>query len=337
MPPLFSRPSKKIRLGYLDLNEGTALMAPFVNMGSARFNMGGGGSVKEAPKYSQAEMKLFDEIANKIRGSLDSGATPYTGKRFADQPQEFYDAIDAFKAFNQSTRGGMMSAIDQIMSGQPSFTYDPTTTADYWQKAYATPALQVWENDIRPTIEEGYAGNMFNTRARNAVAREKDVFYGSAILPQLYQAQMAERQAGIQSGENAVNRMMQMAGMLPSLGQAMFTGDMTISESLRSLEQQRLDAAFNEFLRLAPENDPWIQTAIKYRTGAQPTMDYFVQEKISPFEMALGGLSAMGGLKSGIGELGSLIGGIGGLFGGGAAAGSGLSTGLTAAMTALMM
>lgn len=289
--------------------------------------MGGGGSdVKEAPRYSPAEMKLFDEIANKISENLNRGATPYTGKRFADQPQEFYDAIDAFKAFNQSTRGGMLSAINQIMSGQPSFTYDPTTTADYWQKAYATPALQVWENDIRPTIEEGYAGNMFNTRARNAVAREKDVFYGSAILPQLYQAQMAERQAGIQSGENAVNRMMQMAGMLPSLGQAMLTGDMTISESLRSLEQQRLDAAFNEFLRLAPENDPWLQTAIKYRTGAQPTMDYFVEEKISPFEMALGGLSAMGGIEG----LGSTLSGIGKFVGNAA-------TGLTAAMSALML
>ena len=96
-------------------------MAPFVNMGSARFDVGGWRGDVKAQIQSQAEMELFDKIANKISKNLNRGCyTLYKGKRFADLPRSS-DAIDAFDHSTQIHVVGMMSAIEQIMSGQAVF------------------------------------------------------------------------------------------------------------------------------------------------------------------------------------------------------------------------
>jgi hypothetical protein len=237
-----------------------------------------GGEVEQESRFTGSQTKLFDQVAKYIGERLPGGATEYTGKTLADIPQEFLDAVESYKSFSSGVDNNLMSAVNQMLSMKPAFSYNEKESADYWNTAFATPALATWESQVRPTLEEGFSGNMFNTRAIQAVAKEKSDFYGSTILPALYSGQMADRQAGITSLENAFNRGYSMSTALPSIKSGLFASDNLVSSSIQQQEQAKLTDTYNRFLRGTDENNPWVQMALSLSTGAQPVYDNYVQQ-----------------------------------------------------------
>ncbi len=250
-----------------------------------------GGSTKQAPNYTRAEMKMFDTAARMIQQGLGQGATAYSGQTFAPMGQDFYDAVDSYRSFMEDMDQPLSSAAQQAISGKAGFTYDPKESSSYWEKNLATPAMSTWQNTIAPQIKEGFAGGgLFSSRLPQMLTQEASNFYGQSLVPALYSAQMSDRQMGIASKESALDRQSQMLPFVSSMGGMLAGQGMSIAGAQQQQQQLALDDRFNQFLRMAPENNPWLQTATAWR-GSPST----VTNIHTPGTDWAGGLMSLGG------------------------------------------
>ena len=210
------------------------------------------------------------------------------------------------------------AAIEQGLSGQPSYDLSPQATENYFQRGVMAPMLRSYEQDIAPRIREGFAakGASWSSRRGDATRKALEGLQTGA-LSELSRAVFSNQGLEAQLAESAANRQL---GTVP-LAEAFGMRDVSRGGALTSafapfqaFEQAKASADYNEWMRTRPENSPWLQAALAF-TGQPHLIATQSPDLQAGFWNALM-LQSAGDLS---GMLGSLAGG------GGSQGGSGLS------------
>lgn len=163
--------------------------------------------------------------------------------------------------------------------------------------------LHAFDTQIAPRINAGFAGlGAFSSRQGTALSNALSDLSVSAqqqyAQANLQQNSLAE-QINSQSAENAANRRFQAAPMYNQFLQQQtyqpFQQSGAISSALQPFQQnlfQQSQAKYNDFLRTAPENNPWIKQALGL-IGEPMQAAYNAP---SPFGQILGGVGSLVGL-----------------------------------------
>jgi len=264
-----------------------------------------GDKVVSSPNYTKDEMAMFNEAAKMIQAGLKSGATPYDAPTYAKLGPDFYDALDRYESTRNQLMPDIISGMQQGLSGEAGFTANPEEISAYWESALADPAMTNWSKNIAPQIRESFGGGgLFSTRAPQVIGREASSFYGSALVPQLYAAQMQDRQLGIASKEAALDRQAQMLPFATQFGQQVLGSDLFAAGARQSEQQNILTDAFNRFQRMAPETGPWMQNAMSWRGTPSSMSNVYVPRESSLYEKMV--VAAVGGMASGLSGMGGM-------------------------------
>ena len=213
--------------------------------------------------YSPEQEALLKKITDAIMPYIGKSATEFSGETFAEAPEQFGQAIKSYADTKGNFSEQLTSAIQDQLSGVPSFTYDPAQITDLWQKGFASPLMQVFQDETVPMIREEFAGGLFSTQVGKTIGRESTNLMKSVIAPGLFGAQLAGQQMGFQAGETAKARQtgaIQTAANLPAV---QFQQDMMVSQAIQQENQSKLLDAYQRFMRLTPEQSPWLQLGMQ--------------------------------------------------------------------------
>lgn len=269
------------------------------------------------PTTSRTQRELERAISGYLLKYVGKGAEDYPGQLpgTADVPELFSQAYDWYA--EQMGKGDISSAISDLISGKPAYTFDPKETIKTWEETYASPIMETWKSTVMPALEQQYniPGAFYSTRKGMGVGRAAGEFYGGQVAPTLYGSLQAGEQRGFESAEAAAARRPAALG-LP--GQQ-FAQAAQVAMAKMGLDESQLTAAFNEFLRTRAEPG-W---AVTGGTGlaVAPTRAVFPTEGGGDFMSSLGQLGGMalgaytGGLYGGGFSDIAMGAGIGGYFG----------------------
>lgn len=232
---------------------------------------------------------------------------------------EYQKSLELLKGYNPSLFGAQTSsAVASLLSGRPSYSLDPTTTANYYKSNVVAPGIQTYNREIAPRIDEAFAGvQAFSSAQGSAKSRAlSDLNVG--FNQQLSQIQYQNQALQAQLAESARNRQLQGISAAQSLTNQPIAAALGYQQALAPFQQnlqQQGQAQYNEFLRQTPEQNPWLQQAQGY-LGQSQSIAY---QNPSFLSQALGGVlgvSALGqALPGAVGAVGQ-IGGFGlGLLG----------------------
>lgn len=237
---------------------------------------------KALPATSASQQALEKSISQYLTGFVGKGAEPYPGQLpgTADVPELFTKAYEQYAS--QIGRGDITTAMKDLISGKPAYTFDPATTTKAWQETYATPLMQTWEETIMPMVESQYniPGGFYSTRKGLGVSRAASEFYGGQVAPTLYGSLQAGEQRGFESAEAAAGRRPGALG-LPF---EQFTQAAQAAGAKMGLDEKQLTAAFNEFLRTRAE--PGWAAGAGMGLSTAGTVDYTAFREPSIFEQA---------------------------------------------------
>ena len=208
-------------------------------------------TVESRSTVRPSQEKLIDTMADLIEPRIGEGATPFPGETFAQQGPEFQQAIDRFMGASGDID------IDALMNqlSTPSYVHDPTAVAEGFRTGFADPLMDMYNRKIAPNIKESFAGDLFSTRTGDVLAEKSSEFVGDVISPNLFAAQQFSEQLGFQAAESAKTGALTAAG-IPF---AQLQQEIAATTLVQTEAQKVLSDAYNRFLRLAPEQDPWIQ------------------------------------------------------------------------------
>ena len=233
--------------------------------------MGCSGSTSTDTKSSLSpEQREALRAVNKyVVPKIGQGATPYTGELVAGMGEAAKTGLEDFYASIGQNFETTRPYLEDLASGRNFYEYDPEGITSDWEKNFAKPMMRVWNDTLKPQIEESYnlPGSFSSSRKSQGVARAGNEFYDKSVAPTLFNAQQAERQ-------RSFNALSQAKGMqLPSIqalqGQsANQLGQILSADSYeRDILNQGYTADYREFLRTSPEQDPWTQLAMGYMTN----------------------------------------------------------------------
>lgn len=241
------------------------------------------GGNKKQDTRSGEQQTLMDQVLYPLLSSgLQQGATPYTGKLSVGLPKYWNTYLNNLMKQSSGWAGGLQNTsntLQSVLSGTPSFT--PSTPAQYEQwfrSGVAAPALRMFDQDIAPRIKESFAsvGNNFTSRAGNATARALESL-NTNLSSQLAQNQnqnyMANQALAAQLADSARQRQLgglTMAMSSPQLSQAGALEQ--VLGPMLNLQQSALDRKYQDFLRTAGENNPWLGSTFKFLS--EPTKTF---------------------------------------------------------------
>ncbi len=252
-------------------------------------------TVESRSTVRPSQEKLIDTMANLIEPRIGEGATPFPGETFAQQGPEFQQAIDRFMGASGDID------IDALMNqlSTPSYVHDPARVAEQFQTGFADPLLETFGRKAVPFIKEQFAGDLFSTRTGDVIAEKTSEFVGDVISPNLLAAQQFSEQLGFQAAESAKTGALTAAG-IPF---AQLQQEIAATTLVQTEAQKVLSDAYNRFLKLAPEQDPWIQLGAQI-AGLQSVENIGLQGmqgQQGTDWAALGGMLGAGALAGGAG------------------------------------
>lgn len=133
--------------------------------------------------------------------------------------------------------------------------------------------IRTWDRDIAPRLDQSFArlGGTFSSR--RSLARQDSLdSLSTQLTSQLGQAQLANQQMNAQLYEQAAQRQLQAVQLAEMLANAPATRASSYTQALSPFQayaQKLADTQYQEFMRMAPENDPWARMALP-ALGAQP-------------------------------------------------------------------
>lgn len=204
--------------------------------------------------------------------------TPFQGDFLGELMPQYGQALDllgGYKPYQMSQ--WMDSSWKSAIAGTPSYQakLDPGTTAKYFEQAVQNPMMHTFQTQVLPQINEGFAGvGAFSSRRGDAGQRALSDLQ-SNLTGQLGQFQLGnqqmQEQMNAQLAESAAQRSLsalsgyQQAQMNMANQPLMAAG--AFNEVLRGL-QGRIDSEktmqYQDFLRTAPENSPYLQLMMQY-------------------------------------------------------------------------
>jgi hypothetical protein len=222
-----------------------------------------------------AEQRAFEEkqFAPYLQSQFYNTATPYGEQMVADMPYdtqaEFNRAMQQMYQDNPLVR----EALKADMQGTPAYKYNERATAKQFEENFALPLMSSYKRNVVPILEQQYAGvpgAMLSTAKAKGVSKASEEYYSQYVQPHLYDAWQQDIQRGFQSGEAAAARRLPAASAFQSLPSAQYMQTAQMGDVSRSVEQNRLSANYEEFLRTSPENSPWLNVGLQYLAGYNP-------------------------------------------------------------------
>jgi hypothetical protein len=242
--------------------------------------MGKNSGPKATSTLTPEQKSITKELSNYLLGR---------GPKYAGQPSFMQRGATAYDGqltapFMRNLGGMQRSSLISAMSGRPSYNLDPKTTQRRFQQSVVTPALHTYETQIKPRIQEAYAGTgaAFHSRSGDQQVRtlsDMQVGFDSELSNMLFQNQ----NLAAQLAESASQRQLAGVGMAEQMATTNYNAN-----------NAALQAQYGEAMRMAPENNPWLQTALA-ATGQQNMALYNKQSGAG----AIGG-GALGGLMLGM-------------------------------------
>ena len=227
--------------------------------------------------------------------------------------------IPEFDQVKELATGGDVTQFDESISnalqdqlGSYNSGLDPESTASYFQSAVADPAIRNFQQNILPELNSQFAGMGGSFSSRLGDARfEAGADLASSLASGLGQAQLSNQQLNAQLQSQAANRRqsaVQLAGQFANRG-TQRAGMLTAALSpFQAFEQASADAAYQEFLRTQPINNPAIQAGLAF-TGQPQT------RTTQPSGGGMGGFGSMVG--AGLGAYFNPVGTAAGIAAGG--------------------
>jgi hypothetical protein len=218
-------------------------------------------STQQLSSLSPSQQDVDRLYSEWLTGGLVGGATPYGGQMVAGIPSMFTDAYKALAG----TMGGqdIQAAMAKAISGQPAWQSDLGTYTKQFKEQFATPMMEMWRSEIAPLMAEQYnavPGAFYSTARARGVTRAGEDYFARNIQPQFWGGLQADLSRQFQSGEAAAARVPQ-ALQLPG---AMFGQYAGAAGMLRGMEQEGLSTAYQEAMRMAPENSPYARLVAQY-------------------------------------------------------------------------
>ena len=217
-------------------------------------------------------------------------------------------------------------AIETALKGEPTSQLDDVSTASFFRRAVAAPMMRHFDLNVRPKIAAAYAGsgNFLSSSRANAEALALGGVQ-SELSSRLAQAQFEDRRTNVGLRESAADRALQavtLANTQATEPQRRFMAQAKASSVFQDFEQRKLDTDFQEYMRVQPENSPFLGQAMQFFGGQPPTPNSSRKN--------LGGVGAGAGAVIG-GTIGSAFPGLGTAVGAGigAAVGGGAGSMIT--------
>lgn len=219
------------------------------------------------------------------------GATPYRGDFLAPLMGQYGQAFDMLNSYNpaamsskqQNEWGNLMGG--RSASGQAGYQaqLDPTTTAKYFESAVTNPMMHTFQSQILPQINEGFAGvGAFSSRQGDARQRALSDLQ-SNLTGQLGTFQLANQQE-----QQRLNSQLYEASQQRALQALQGYGQQQLSfanqpllaagamgnflQPLQQRQDQGVLAGYQDFLRMTPENNPYMASMLQYISQQQKAL-----------------------------------------------------------------
>ena len=265
---------------------------------------GGGADVKFVDTRTKGQKKVGERLSKFLLGGtgIGQGLPGFKGQRVAGINQFEQGSLGLL---GQMLRGGISPAFGEaegalsgLLTGEPSTEITGETTQSLFDEIYKQ-SFQSLQEDLLPQIEGSFAGDFFSS-ARTQATTEAVTGFGDDMTSLLAELLYSDEQTRIGLAESAADRQLGAVGAAGQLGtqkQAAQTGLIQAGQQFgalpRILEQARLDASYNEWIRTRPEYNPLLDKALGF-LGTKG-LDAIVDP---------GSESILGGLISALGTIG---------------------------------
>jgi hypothetical protein len=262
---------------------------------------GGGSSEPQAVSTIDPEQRKLLKIAADFLGpQVGGGATPLPFDPSAEQNELFSQAFEQFSAaFSDPSRSqAVTQGLEDILSGVGTFKPDIDRVSREFNRTITTPVAGILRDtlglDVQNTLNQ--PGRLFASDTRENVGRAITQELGRSTAPLLAQSLEAERGRGFASQENFLAR---QQGAISALQSQPIT-EFQQAFGAAGLEQQNRQEIINrqtaDFLRLSPENDPFLQLALGLSTAPTFGVGQTQSEGGGSFAGLGSGLGALAGL-----------------------------------------
>lgn len=209
-------------------------------------------------KTLKAQTQLIRDLVEFVEPEIGRAGPVYEGEIAPGLAPLQERAIELGEQFLQGTSGDeLRNAVSALLSGAPSFEYDPETSSELFRQAVAEPTMERWMQDILPAIEHRFgASGLQASGAREGFLRRSGVDLSKGLSAQEAAWQYGDLQAYRQALENAQGRL----GTGIQMGLGVESAPITITSQLGGLQrsvqaQQNLDA-YQKFLSEQPMFNP---------------------------------------------------------------------------------
>lgn len=204
---------------------------------------------------------------------------------------------------------GQREAIERGLSGDPTSVVDPAASDRFFQDRVATPLLRSFERDIKPRIDEAFSrvGGSFGSQ-RGVAAQQslEEVF--NTLASERAGFMREDRNMGFQLRESAAERALRSVGIADQMSMSRLGQERNLIDSqgyFQDYDQQIASAKFAEFLRTAPENNPYFEKTVRALQMAAGTQTMTDTGDSSSLSTIMSGVAAGGSLMLGAGALGA--------------------------------
>ena len=249
-------------------------------MSDSLFGSSGSTSTEQVGTYTPYQTAAATLLGENVDQALNTGGALYystpTTAGTSDVQNTQYDYINNLFAGDSAATNAYNSIMD---------TYSPTDAQNWWSSAVVQPATDYWENTLKPSVQESYAGYdaTDSSGSRNALSKagtDLTTQLGSILSNAVYkdkQTDTSNKLSGLNYGLNAINT-------LNTPG----TSQQTTSSNL-------LSDQYNRWYASQPYSNPWLKylDSTLGNTGSQTVTS-----------QTSGQTGILGSLLSGLGSVG---------------------------------
>jgi len=247
---------------------------------------GGGGTETEfeqLPNFTPEQLIAFNRFVTQFNANLGQGVPGFEGEfapgineleqtgfdAFQD-PQGFDVFQQAVNKFNPEFTGDLFGAgVESIQQGSQGF--DPNATNAFFDQSILNPAIRNFEKSLVPLAERFAGQNATSSGAFNQALTESAGDLSTNLAATRANLLFNTQQAGLDRQLRGGGQLLGAAGLASELpgqfAQPGLIGLDVAKQQLgaggfqRAIEQDKLQAQFNEFLRTQPQANPSLNFA----------------------------------------------------------------------------
>lgn len=236
--------------------------------------MGGDSKMKSHDTLSSRQLPVSSQMGGYLARNAFSPLQMYQGPMVAELIPEMRGAREILGRYQPGQFDDLsQKALEDALSGEPSFDVSPEATAKYFGKGVAQPMMRSFDQNIKPRINEAFAaqGAMFNTRRSESQVKALQNAQQD-LSAELARAQMNSMALEAQLAESAAMRQQQAMGLAEAFEDKPLRQSKNAqgaAAGFQTQEQAKTEADYKEWLRTRPEHSPWPQLALGYLSNPE--------------------------------------------------------------------